>query len=180
MKFQDQVCSLELAQKLKELGAKQDSLFYYVPSDVLGYTIQLYAEARQSSAEKSLVFSAYTVAELGTMLPQTITAETITKAYPPPTQEDRDDEEFEYILDEYRDQMSSLFKDIEYQELDDFDDGMKYDIKLDYQTGTTIRYWQETDDWECNWSVFEVSGDTEADCRATMLCYLIENKLVTI
>ena len=29
MKLEDQVCSLELAKKLKELGVKQDSLFYW-------------------------------------------------------------------------------------------------------------------------------------------------------
>ncbi len=65
MKVEDQVCSLELAKRLKELGTKQESLFYwnvqgtleYAQKDFIGYTTDI---------------SAFTVAELGEMLPAEI------------------------------------------------------------------------------------------------------------
>ena len=36
MKLEDQVCSLELSKRLKELGVKQDSLWYWNAKE--GYT----------------------------------------------------------------------------------------------------------------------------------------------
>ena len=33
MKLQNQVCSLELSKKLKELGVKQESLWYWIRDD---------------------------------------------------------------------------------------------------------------------------------------------------
>jgi len=32
MKLEDQVCSLELAKRLKDLGMKQESLWYWIPN----------------------------------------------------------------------------------------------------------------------------------------------------
>lgn len=62
MKLNQQVCSLELAQKLKTLGVKQESLFGWVEDDG-GIFI--------SDDPKRWIysFSAFTVAELGEMLP---------------------------------------------------------------------------------------------------------------
>jgi len=81
MKLESQVCSLEHAKKLKELGFKQDSLFYWVGDDLE------YSQFRTPSdnASKNMVepeftefcrtvCSAYTVAELGELLPEFIDA----------------------------------------------------------------------------------------------------------
>lgn len=65
MKLEDQVCSLELAKRLKELGVKQESLFYW-------FTNQLVYRCDLSKWEKckKYIFSAFTVGELGEMLPK--------------------------------------------------------------------------------------------------------------
>lgn len=77
MKLQDQVCTLEQAKKLKELGVKQESLFcfigddnpdpkYNLPHD-LYYSYQAREEFGASWWEHRI--AAFTVAELGAMLP---------------------------------------------------------------------------------------------------------------
>jgi len=63
MKLENQVVSLELAKKLKDLGFKQESLFYWQ----LGLQIPYLVRAKSSNC-----CSAYTVAELGEMLPLNI------------------------------------------------------------------------------------------------------------
>jgi hypothetical protein len=64
MKIEKQVCSLEVAKKLHELGLEQKSLFYWLNGDIVqGYGI---------CAKISKVYSAFTVAELGEMLPASI------------------------------------------------------------------------------------------------------------
>ena len=84
MKLENQVCSLELAKKLKELGVKQDSLwFWYIPSvdgndkdlvlDSKGRVLSRdgnFAEVHERIAGFEIIekFSAFTVAELGEML----------------------------------------------------------------------------------------------------------------
>jgi hypothetical protein len=69
MKLEKQVCSLELFKKLKELGVKQKSHFYWK----LGF---LKCEADLASTFPSAIekecISAYSVAELGEMLPERI------------------------------------------------------------------------------------------------------------
>src|SRR5258706_5692321 len=64
MKLEDQIVSLELAKRLKEFGVKQESLFYW-------FINQLVYMCDLSKWEKSkkYIFSAFTVAELGEMLP---------------------------------------------------------------------------------------------------------------
>jgi hypothetical protein len=74
MKLENQVCSLELAKKLKELGVKQDSLFYWqqgyreMKGDVSASIFTLTQEKAESK-KGMRCFSAFTVAELGEMLP---------------------------------------------------------------------------------------------------------------
>ncbi len=72
MKLEDQVTSLELARKLKKLGVKQESLFWWVEIMVdykwtgeyeLKYEIPDYQKNTRA-------YSAFTVAELGEMLPK--------------------------------------------------------------------------------------------------------------
>jgi hypothetical protein len=62
MNLEEQVCSLELAKRLKELNVEQDSLFCWINNCDLEY---LPLEIRN----KNVVYAAFTVAELGEMLP---------------------------------------------------------------------------------------------------------------
>lgn len=67
MKLESQVCSLELAKRLKEFGVEQESLFYWPDSDHVKPVRPLAAHEPLSSW-----VSAFTVAELGEMLPDFI------------------------------------------------------------------------------------------------------------
>lgn len=77
MKLEQQVCSLELAKKLKALGVKQESLFYWSEHDKEGPCIlfePIAGRAEPYTAFWYLSYSAFTVAELGEMLPHTVRA----------------------------------------------------------------------------------------------------------
>lgn len=74
MKLEDQVCSLELAKRLKEFGVKQESAFYWT-----NVHWEKGREPRWALISSELIngerwrtpkngFSAFTVAELGEML----------------------------------------------------------------------------------------------------------------
>ena len=126
MKIEEQVVSLELAKKLKELEVKQDSVWYWVLSDGYfdyrlvhkGFNLDL------SSIIKS-IYSAFTVAELGEMLP----------------------------------------------------DGSYSQRRMRREEGSN----QEsplTLLWICAHKYDAKRAKTEADARASMLIYLIENKLL--
>lgn len=130
MKLEAQVVSLDLAKKLKALNVKQESTFYWVldfviqnwagKSDFTGKMEDRPAKKRWTLAmakgEHEEIYSAFTVAELGEMLPFTV----------------------------------AYFKQ----------ESGKYICAL--ASGEFV-----TDD--C---------DTEADARAQMLIYLLENKLI--
>lgn len=73
MQLENQVVSLELAQKMKELGFEQESLFYH---DVDNFVI---TKKINKNPEEGWI-SAYTVAELGEMLPAELTAEQISNS----------------------------------------------------------------------------------------------------
>lgn len=70
MKLEDQVVSLELAKKLKELGVKQESLFYWqaCPENLICLR-PAYIELGYKDTPERVVISAFTVAELGEILP---------------------------------------------------------------------------------------------------------------
>lgn len=91
MKLEDQVCSLELSKRLKELGVKQESLFYWGISEFETDKpeITLYRSQGELDSDKDIsklfgvwsysdveigsfkdTHSAFTVAELGEMLPK--------------------------------------------------------------------------------------------------------------
>lgn len=78
MELKHQVVSLEIAKRLKELGVKQESLFYWqeYPEEE---TRLLYGKSNYAS-NKNTHTSAYTVAELISML-QTVAKEDIIIAY---------------------------------------------------------------------------------------------------
>lgn len=119
-----QVSNLQLSKKLAELGVKQESLFWWVwfsgnhPEGIDGaYYIINNQELKESTVGKfSNAISAFTVAELGEMLP-------------------------------------SRFLN---------------------KSGKTV-----SDRWFTNFAE-ELYYKTEADARAKMLIYLIENKLVGV
>lgn len=83
MNLTDQVCSLEYAKKLKELGIAQSSLFYWVkpkswerhrdpPEFTIEY-IHWFDELQEPLSLKDYeTYSAFTVAELGELLPECI------------------------------------------------------------------------------------------------------------
>lgn len=72
MELNKQVCSLELSKKLKELGVKQESLFYHVKVNnkwKLDFHYQDYPDELPKPTEE---YSAFTPAELGEILPKVI------------------------------------------------------------------------------------------------------------
>ena len=65
MKLPSQVCTLEQAKKLKALGIVQDAYFIWGEQGVI-------TESWGVEGNEDVFYSAFTVAELGTMLPATI------------------------------------------------------------------------------------------------------------
>jgi hypothetical protein len=74
MKIENQVCSLEQAKRLKELGISQDSYFLF------GADGQL-TEGWSVEGTETEFFAAYTTAELGMLLPERITTHTEDGVY---------------------------------------------------------------------------------------------------
>jgi len=78
MTIEQQVCSLELAKKLKDLGVKQESIWLWIKRkkkrkiEKKGeWGLSTSKEILPSETTESLEYlSAYTVAELGEMLPE--------------------------------------------------------------------------------------------------------------
>ena len=69
MKLEQQVTSLELSKKLCELGAKQESLFYWTRrTDNKKIFIKDYGVYQGKRPDNDDEFSAFTVAELGNIL----------------------------------------------------------------------------------------------------------------
>ncbi len=140
MKLENQITSLELSKKLRELGVKQESLFYWTQEKTpknpnlheYGYKqidmpwVCMYS--KQSELSASSVFeeySAYTVAELGELLPQ-------------------------YIVH----------------------DGLSCELQIIRSSVWRFYY---------GGKILMTAGndDTEANARAKMLIYLLENNLIT-
>ena len=74
MKLEQQVVSLELAKKLKELGFRDESAFAWCPDRKKIVTGCFDAPTPKDYNEYSNRIAAYTVAELGKMLPLNINA----------------------------------------------------------------------------------------------------------
>lgn len=76
MQLEEQVCSLELAKRLKELGVKQESVFSWrvptgrdkIPKPLADEEIRLVYLWHEYQKELWDTYSAFTVAELGEML----------------------------------------------------------------------------------------------------------------
>jgi len=70
MKLQDQVCSLEMAKRLMELGVRQESWLWWIqePTHERKWILKSDAEVAFFVGKENAL-SAFTVAELGEMLP---------------------------------------------------------------------------------------------------------------
>lgn len=90
MKLEDQVVSLELAKKLKSLNVKQESQLYWTNDDngnrlvhkISGDTFNVMDAVASFVTTKSVLCSAFTVAELGEMLPTQIASHRVEDADP--------------------------------------------------------------------------------------------------
>lgn len=125
MQLEKQVTSLELSKRLKELGVKQESLFYYFVGAVTGNTRLGYGLHSKSDINftNSHTYSAFTVAELGELLNE---------------------------------------------------------IANRIDCGDTWYHLAGQKKWTVGWGgdMHEELSDTEADARAKMLIYLLENNLI--
>lgn len=166
MHLEQQVCSLQLAKRLKELGVKQDSAFYwanYNQAQEAMFWFVCSAERLRNETwdhDKDLKLeiddeygnrmkyldwygitfaSAFTVAELGEVLPKGI----------------------EYTMDEYPAKLWFLTCD-----------WIGGKARCDYEADDGQRIMEWTPKPKQN------EAATEADARAKMLIYLLENKLI--
>lgn len=130
MTLEQQVTSLELSKKLRELGVKQESLYYIDNSGGI---------AHNPPPRPLQAYSAFTVAELGEMLPWKLT------------------------------------KGAWYYELEFTKDGTQKPFRVYYHTpsGEDDHEYRLFPDEDCE-------SETEADARAKMLIYLLENKLKSL
>lgn len=75
MELSKQLCTLEQAKRLKELGVIQESLFYHYR----GFSEHLHGIVNKdfydNNNSKKACYSAFTVAELGVILPHTLRGE---------------------------------------------------------------------------------------------------------
>lgn len=116
MKLENQVCSLELSKKLKELGVKQLSVFYW---NIEENKVLFYPEKKLINLLYNI--SAFTVAELGEMLPDYVELSKVQNIH-----------------------LATVYSD---------DNGTENNVS--------------------------VIGETEANVRAQILIYLIENNLIS-
>ena len=124
------VCSLEHSKKLKKLGVKQKSKFYW---HILSNSVVLFSYKRHLDDNK--IFSAFCVGELGEMLPAKIIIY-------------RKEKQFWGVTGGHRENNGKYF--------------CEYRFPLNVLLN--IKY----------------EADTEANARASMVEYLIENKLVEV
>ncbi len=130
MQLAEQVVSLELAKKLKELGVKQESYFCWHWAGIEGEYADLITSDGQTTP---YLYSAFTVAELGEMLP---------------------------------------FNGWNGWAYEDYDGKRGFTCKVS-KCPCEVKTCKAN-----NLSENFEYADTEADARAKMLCYLIENKLI--
>lgn len=132
MDLSEQVVSLDLAKRLKELGAKQKSLFVWYTNADNGHLLYLGEDNMRPMEAKT--YSAFTVAELGEMLPNDF--------YP-------------------------------YTSFDG--ETTEHDVE-----GSFYKTFKVNKTWICEdcFEEYKVTANAEADARAKMLIYLLENKLV--
>ena len=132
LKSENQVCSFEYSQELEKLGVKQESIFWWRKYSLCKNTDLYYIPNKETdllilSGKLEYNFSAFTVAELGEMLPNWASS---------------------YRLGKLASKNCGKYC-------------CEYHIISKKHTKD-----------------FEFISDTEADCRAKMLIYLIENTIL--
>lgn len=137
MKLENQVTSLELSKKLKELRVPQESYFDWYLMASNKYPTELRKSSKIFRAKTLDFCSAYTVAELGEMLPW------------------------------YIKEIGGALEMQKVSNIINKEWGVIYTVDeqtLALHDGVSVEEW----------------ADTEADARAKMLIYLLENKLITL
>ncbi len=132
MNLQDQVTSLELSKRLKELGVKQNSLFHWFSNK--RDNVQCWDIMYSTYDDIPDRYSAFTSSELGEMIPAILQPDTPSKS----------DLKFDSCKDIDNRWMVSYF----------------YNLNLP--------------------AAICIIADTEANARAKMIIYLIENKLMEL
>ncbi len=117
MNLENQLSNLEYSQKLQELGVRQESLYWWKKGDVFVYSSN--DRNKTQGAWADIWTSAFTVAELGEMLPQQV----------------RSGKQGEGLGEQ---------------------------------------------PWACFFEIMVLEANTEANARAKMLVYLLENNLITL
>jgi len=140
MKLEEQVCGLELAKRLKELGIEQNSYWYWAEVNLCDLNKKDYFLV-DKSYKLNIISSAFTVAELGEILPITVTD--------PPLPKNANPWEYDkttyWIVNRVGDEYNKPVSECGHPE-------QKFH------------------------KAFE--ADTEANARAKMLIYLLENKFI--
>lgn len=136
MILKEQVCTIEQGLKLEKLGILPISVFQHYNLRFAGeWKIRL-----SDTVGLDEVRPAYTVAELGVMLPSELPAE---------------DELIKMLL-------------------------LQFQKPWEENEQWLAGYLQINTDLDSEAWVHTVCGNTEAECRANMLIYLLENKLITL
>lgn len=166
MNIEDQTSSLELSKRLKELGVKQESLFFWIKNmygELITHNLKRYFtqcgcptlfESVIKNIDGNEIYSALTVAELGEMLPKYIS--TIT--------EDENKKEF------------CNFRFVTGRSLIIEENNPIEVWSVNYICDTTNEFRNWLFDPLLTKAIYDKS---EANARAKMLIHLIENGLIT-
>ena len=140
MKLEEQVCNLELSKKLYELNFMSSTLFSWIESSEFnGFEIKL----TNPISTNNKIYPAYTVAELGKILPR----------------------EIKHDLNDWSGGYYILFA---------------YSTPIDERESEPSVWYEDNDLHDENMILHGTSGKTEADARAQMLIWLIENGKILI
>lgn len=159
MKFEDQIVSLKFAKQLMKLGVKQESLFWWHecqrPEDghIWSYACDYYRIDTDRAFED--VFAAYTVAELGEVLPRYVER---------------------YDTDVVQSTPIGTWELVTFPEHNGLHRG--FHVRYLYKMRAITKCEQIATAPQPYDIAF--TEKTEANARAKMLIYLIENNLITI
>lgn len=162
MKLEDQVTSLEISKKLKELGVKQESEFYWVVTLTTEYHLSWYpnGELPKALQQRNDCYSAFTVAELGVLLP----------AYIPRAMERRGTDGCTRFGDMYTkfhkaptDLFHTWFDPLKSSHNHSQEGKLSELIAIDFKNLEKLQF---------------TGYKKEADSRANALIYLLENKII--